>query len=1382
MTPLRGIVRAAVLGVLAVAIVEAGGALAGQEVRQVIQVQTSGSAGGGTAQGQGPLPMSSVDQNGRGLIVGQVVEAGSDRGVPGAIVTLGGATPGALAQVQRFQVMSFGDGGAPLVMNSGGQSLPRLITDSEGRFAFRNLPKGVFNIQATKPGYLDGAYGRLRPNGATQTIELADDERTGDLKVRLFRAASISGTVLDDLGEPVVGVQLRAYRRSLVSGRRLLTAAAGTVQTDDRGMYRLANLVPGEYVVALQTLQSSVPASMQMDGPLMGDLMSTLMTGGGGTFSFSNSGTPVTPDGKFTLQSSNGFAMAGPRGRMLVYPTQYYPSAASASQATPIAVASGEERGGIDLQLKLVPTVNVGGRLIGPDGPAANYALHLVPGDTSELSSDPDIATTITDSNGEFQFLAVPAGQYVIQTVRVPRGIAGGGPARTMMVQNAGGGSVSFTATIDRAGVVTNVAPAAPSEPTLWTATPVSLGDTDITDLLLNLRTGSKITGHVEFDGAAERPPADRLATISVVVESANGKQKSSVPPARVDGNGTFTVYGLLPGKYVMRAANAPGGWTFKGASNGGADLSDTAFDVEDRDITGVALTFFDRPTELRGTVRGSSGLADAAAAVVVFPADTRSWMNYGINPRRMRMARTSRTGMFTFGALPAGDYFLVAVSDEVAGEWTDPQFLDMLSRVGTRVALGEGQKSSQDLVTQNVQPVRMPAPLDEAATVTAHGPFVDSEGSGPDGGRAFRPGAFEQTQSRDTRPQPAAPARDATPTTGTATLAGIVLLDDGSAQPVRRARVTARGSDGRTERLSATDDSGRFSIGALPPGHYTLMVAKPSYLTAYYGAKRPGRGPGVPIALASGQTLTNLSMKMARGAVVSGMVRDDYGLPVAAATVRLMQFRTVNGERTLTGQQSAITDDRGVYRAFGLQPATYVVCATPPATVAGQNEIRELSNAELQAAMSDLRRPPAAGAASPAPNPAGGRGAQAPSQPVGRTVGFAPVYYPGTPLQSDAAGVAVTAGQELTGIDIPLRLVATARVEGSVVGPDGRPASGVSLNLLSSDAGQSGVLSPKFISTNADGKFSITNVAPGRYTLTARGGGSGGAVRFGSGDFVIAAPPPPVGNAGAGGPPLPPPPPPPMPMTPMSTLYATADVEVNGENLTDLTLMLQEGMTVAGRLVFAGKAAPPANLARTRISLVPAMTGGIMMGVPDATIDASGTFKFVGVPPGKYRVISSVPGGGPGNAGGAGASAGWALRSAVVDGRDTLDSALDMRPGQNLQGMVVTFTDQPTEISGTLLDSAGKPTPGFSIVVFSTDRSTWTAGSRRVSPPIQVSSDGKYRTAGLPPGEYFLAALTDYEPGDLGDTAFLEQVAAAAIKITLGEGEKKVQDLKIAG
>ena len=62
---------------------------------------------------------------------------------------------------------------------------------------------------------------------------------------------------------------------------------------------------------------------------------------------------------------------------------------------------------------------------------------------------------------------------------------------------------------------------------------------------------------------------------------------------------------------------------------------------------------------------------------------------------------------------------------------------------------------------------------------------------------------------------------------------------------------------------------------------------------------------------------------------------------------------------------------------------------------------------------------------------------------------------------------------------------------------------------------------------------------------------------------------------------------------------------------------------------------------------------------------------------------------------------------------------------------------------------------------------------------PVRPASDGHYRVMSLHPGEYYVAALSRFDPNNLFDTGFLEQVAAAAFKITLAEGEKKVQHLR---
>jgi len=89
-------------------------------------------------------------------------------------------------------------------------------------------------------------------------------------------------------------------------------------------------------------------------------------------------------------------------------------------------------------------------------------------------------------------------------------------------------------------------------------------------------------------------------------------------------------------------------------------------------------------------------------------------------------------------------------------------------------------------------------------------------------------------------------------------------------------------------------------------------------------------------------------------------------------------------------------------------------------------------------------------------------------------------------------------------------------------------------------------------------------------------------------------------------------------------------------------------------------------------------------------------------------------------------------------------------------------------------------PTREYWVMVFSTDRSHWTPQSRRTR-VIRPNQEGRFRFAQWPPGEYYMVAVTDGDQMDLTDRAAMEQIAAVALKITLAEGEKKVQDLKLA-
>ncbi len=172
----------------------------------------------------GPPPLAT----GTGIIVGQVVDAATGKGVSSAVVTLAGSR--------------------------------RVMTTTDGRFAFRALPEGSHNLTAAKSGYIDGAFGMRRPGGPSLPIVLADAERRANLVIWLWRHGAITGHHRRRSGRT-------AHRYSgdgpaaIDSGGRRRFLPGGTGTTDDRGIYRIARLAPGDYAVAMATSQVSLPAA-----------------------------------------------------------------------------------------------------------------------------------------------------------------------------------------------------------------------------------------------------------------------------------------------------------------------------------------------------------------------------------------------------------------------------------------------------------------------------------------------------------------------------------------------------------------------------------------------------------------------------------------------------------------------------------------------------------------------------------------------------------------------------------------------------------------------------------------------------------------------------------------------------------------------------------------------------------------------------------------------------------------------------------------------------------------------------------------------------------------------------------------------------------------
>ncbi len=560
------------------------------------------------------------------------------------------------------------------------------------------------------------------------------------------------------------------------------------------------------------------------------------------------------------------------------------------------------------------------------------------------------------------------------------------------------------------------------------------------------------------------------------------------------------------------------------------------------------------------------------------------------------------------------------------------------------------------------------------------------------------------------------APPRDsglrapAVAATGTAVLSGVVVSAGTDAKPLRLASVVIIGATTGTLRVTSSDANGRFSFTGLPADRYVVGASKPPFLGAVAGARRPAR-TGTPIVVKNGETVANVTVRLPPGAAISGYITDERGEPGTGVLVGLQQRRSQGGERVLVPvANTTATDERGRYRIHSLPPGEYLVVAMRQGGVPA----RALTAAEVDAALKGARVASAA--------------------PVSTNMSYAPVYFPGTTREANAASVPLAAGEERQNVDLRLELVTMAIVEGRVTASDGQPVPGVTISFGS--AANSGPLQfTQFGRAGPDGRFRFANMTPGTYTLLAREPGQ-------------------------------------------ASRFATAQVEVAGVDQFGLQLTLAPPLTISARLAFEGLTPAPALRGR-RVplrNLGPAVSPGT--GPQVGPTSGSGAFTVTGLVPGQYVL------GGPLFFGASSDSVTWALQSVVVDGRDVTDLPLTIASDALPKDVVVTYSDRWQELSGQIRQPTGAAVSEHTIVLFPADKAYWLSGSRRIL-TARPGTDGRFRLGGpgpgtVPAGAYLMAAVTDLDRDEQFDPAFLSALVASAVAVTIQPGEQKIQDVVI--
>lgn len=573
--------------------------------------------------------------------------------------------------------------------------LSRQISDEKGRFVFVDLPAGsLYFINAAKPGYIEGHYGTGAGGQLGGLITVGEGQWFAKANVVMHRPASIAGTVRDESGEPVVGAYVRVLARIPAGGAWHL-ATGQTAQTDDRGVYRLSDLIPGKYVVQVVSVQQSFPATATPE-LLSGFTADQLARG------------RTLPDPPAALDPVSGSRLvvgnfqqptATSTGR--AYAPVFFPNAATLSGAATIEVKAAESRAGVDLSLVVVPVVSVSGVVTGPQEALRGQIVRLLPEGLESLGQGSEVAGTLLDGDGRFTLFNVPVGAYTLVVGRnmaelqyrpslgnLPVSLPGP-PGQEAMAWSSG-------SVISGPSGAQYSSRSLPRSSALYARERIVVDDKPLTDLSVTLRRGASIRGRI-VTANGEPPYTGARPMINVYAEPANGDMSVGMLSSNAPIAETFEIEGLQPGAYVLRLPEIDGK-SVRSITANGEEVGRKAIDVAAGRDVDVVVTLIDKKVTLSGFVTDDKGQRVAGAVVLAFPIERELWTNFGLVPIRIKAYPVAAAATYKFQSLPAGEYFLIALPTDDADLWKEPGSLERLAPLSQRVRLEWGDTKTQDL------------------------------------------------------------------------------------------------------------------------------------------------------------------------------------------------------------------------------------------------------------------------------------------------------------------------------------------------------------------------------------------------------------------------------------------------------------------------------------------------------------------------------------------------------------------------------------------------------------------------------------------------------------------------------------------------------------
>jgi hypothetical protein len=514
-------------------------------------------------------------------------------------------------------------------------SIAPVFTDDQGKFQITDLDPGTYRLFAARNGFARMEYGQKLINRPGTVLNLTAGQSMKDVAFRLTPAGTVTGRIVDELGEPLPGLTVQILRSTYDQNGKRTLQPVSTAKTNDLGEYRVYFVPPGRYFVAALAAAPSFDAI----------LAAAANPGGGGA----NSNEVVAPG----------------------YVQTYFPNTTDYTRAVPIEVVPGSEINAIHFTMVRQQRYHVKGRVVDvtTGQPPQGAQLTLSPRNSAVAQNPLDSilgaaggGNNYNSADGTFDVRDIAPGSYWLQTLAVGTPPAGTNQTPATAVAAAIGSIMTAIQPLDVSGA-------------------------DVENLTIPVGGGITIPGRIQTEGTL--PPAFSYDRLALSLNPTNGVVSfgSLMQIARPASDGAFSLEKVSAGEYRFAIQGLPPAMYVKSARFDQTDVLASGFTLSDKSPGALQVIVSANAGQIDGNVLDKDSKPVKGIPTVLIPDRNRDRRDV------YKIVQTDQNGHFNMVGVTPGDYKLFAWEDIEPFSYFDPDVLKQFEDQGKSIHISESAK-----------------------------------------------------------------------------------------------------------------------------------------------------------------------------------------------------------------------------------------------------------------------------------------------------------------------------------------------------------------------------------------------------------------------------------------------------------------------------------------------------------------------------------------------------------------------------------------------------------------------------------------------------------------------------------------------------------------